>query len=135
MVEVKEGSKTRIVSSCVYPIKDGLEVMTDSDKIRAIRKNIILLLLLKTPNNDYIKSLAEEYGVRAPERYMDSSLQENCILCGLCVKACEKLGTSSHIFVNRERARSFTPLMMPSRLHRLWCLCRCLPYQGNKDDR
>lgn len=116
MVEVKEGSKTRIVSSCVYPIKDGLEVMTDSDKIRAIRKNIILLLLLKTPNNDYIKSLAEEYGVRAPERYMDSSLQENCILCGLCVKACEKLGTSAISLVNRGTSKKVsTPYDDPSK--------------------
>lgn len=101
MVEVREGKKTKIVSSCVYPIKDGLEVVTDSEKIIAIRKNIILLLLLKTPNNKYIKSLAEKYGVKAPIRYVDADVNENCILCGLCVIACEKMGTSAISLINR----------------------------------
>ena len=44
MVEVKEGKRTKVVSSCVYPIRDGLEVVTDSEKIMDMRKNIILLL-------------------------------------------------------------------------------------------
>ena len=63
MVEVKEGKKTKIVSSCVFPIKDGIEVSTNSESIIKMRKNIILLLLLRTPNNEYIKKLAKEYNV------------------------------------------------------------------------
>ena len=101
MVEVKEGKRTKVVSSCVYPIRDGLEVVTDSEKIMDMRKNIILLLLMKTPNNEYIKSLAEEYGVKAPVRYIDVDDKENCILCGLCVKACERIGTSAISLINR----------------------------------
>lgn len=116
MVEVKEGNKTKIVSSCVYPIRDGLEVVTDTEKIIAIRKNIILLLLLKTPNNEYIKSLAEEYSVKAPYRYVDNNIKENCILCGLCVKACENLGTSAISFVNRGTTKKVsTPYDDPSK--------------------
>jgi NADH dehydrogenase/NADH:ubiquinone oxidoreductase subunit G len=116
MVEVREGKKTKIVSSCVYPIRDGLEVVTNSEKIIAIRKNIILLLLLKTPNNDYIKSLAEEYGVKAPNRYVDHKVKENCILCGLCVKACEKMGTSAISLINRGTTKKVsTPYDDPSK--------------------
>ncbi|MDD4378184.1 MAG: 2Fe-2S iron-sulfur cluster-binding protein [Eubacteriales bacterium] len=116
MVEVKEGNKTKIVSSCVYPIRDGLEVVTDTEKIIAIRKNIILLLLLKTPNNEYIKSLAEEYSVKAPYRYVDNNIKENCILCGLCIKACENLGTSAISFVNRGTTKKVsTPYDDPSK--------------------
>ena len=116
MVEVREGKKTKIVSSCVYPIRDGLEVVTNSEKIIAIRKNIILLLLLKTPNNDYIKSLAEEYGVKAPDRYVDYKVKENCILCGLCVKACEKMGTSAISLINRGATKKVsTPYDDPSK--------------------
>ncbi|HHY99956.1 MAG TPA: 2Fe-2S iron-sulfur cluster-binding protein [Sedimentibacter sp.] len=116
MVEAREGNKTKIVSACVYPIHDGLEVNTDSEKIRAMRKNIILLLLLKTPNNEYIKKLAEEYDVKAPERYMDFSINENCILCGLCVKACEKMGTSAISLVNRGTGKKVsTPFDDPSK--------------------
>lgn len=116
MVEIIEGKKTKIVSSCVYPIWDGLEVITDSDRIIAIRKNIILLLLLKTPNNEYINYLAKEYGVKAPERYIDYETKENCILCGLCVKACEKMGTSAISLVNRGTTKKVsTPFDDPSK--------------------
>lgn len=116
MVEVREGKKTKIVSSCVYPIKDGLEVITNSEKIIAIRKDIILLLLLKTPNNDYIKSLAEDYGVKVPDRYVDYEVKENCILCGLCVKACEKMGTSAISLINRGTTKKVsTPYDDPSK--------------------
>lgn len=101
MVEVTEKNKTKVVSSCVFPIKEGIEVATNSDNIFKMRKNIILLLLLKTPNNEYINHLAEEYGIRAPRRYIDYMDNENCILCGLCVKACEKMGTSAISLVNR----------------------------------
>lgn len=116
MVEVKEGNKTKIVSSCVYPIRDDLEVVTDSEKLIAMRKNIILLLLLKTPNNEYIKHLAEEYAVKIPERYIDYDVDENCILCGLCVKACEKMGTSAISLVNRGTTKKVsTPYDDPSK--------------------
>ncbi|MDW5299316.1 MAG: 2Fe-2S iron-sulfur cluster-binding protein [Sedimentibacter sp.] len=116
IVEVKEGKKTKVVSSCVYPIKDGLEVVTNSDKIIKMRKDIILLLLMKTPNNEYIKNLASEYGITAPSRYVDLNNNENCILCGLCVKACEKMGTSAISFVNRGTSkRVSTPYDDPSK--------------------
>ncbi|MGD9569398.1 MAG: 2Fe-2S iron-sulfur cluster-binding protein [Sedimentibacter sp.] len=101
MVEVTEKNKTKVVSSCVYPIKDGIEVTTNSDSILKMRKNIILLLLIKTPNNEYIQHLAEDYNIQPPKRYIDWLNNENCILCGLCVKACEIMGTSAISLVNR----------------------------------
>jgi NADH dehydrogenase/NADH:ubiquinone oxidoreductase subunit G len=101
MVEVTERNKTKVVSSCVFPIKEGIEVTTTTESIIKMRKNIILLLLLKTPNNEFIKKLAENYSITAPKRYVNNTSDENCILCGLCVKACEKMGTSAISLVNR----------------------------------
>lgn len=101
MVEVKENNKIKTVSSCVYPIKDGIEVFTDTENIRKLRKDIILLLLLKAPNNDYINKLAQNYEIIAPQKYIDNQSSENCILCGLCVKACERMGTNAISLVNR----------------------------------
>jgi NADH dehydrogenase/NADH:ubiquinone oxidoreductase subunit G len=101
MVEIKEGSRSRVVSSCVYPIKEGIEVIINSPRIINLRKNIVMLLLLRTPNNEYIKRLAEEYEVIAPDRYLNNKDIEDCILCGLCVKACEKIGTNAISMVNR----------------------------------
>lgn len=106
MVEVKEGSRTKVVSSCVYPIKEGIEVNTNTEKIVRIRKNIIILLLLRTPNNFYIQTLAREYGVEVPQRYLDKNKTENCILCGLCVKACEKIRTNAISMVDQEGRRT-----------------------------
>ncbi len=101
MVEVTEGTKTKVVSSCVFPIKDGIEVSTNTEPIIKMRKDIILLLLLRTSNNEYIKSLAEKYNVVPPTRFVAVNSKENCILCGLCVKACESMGTSAISLVNR----------------------------------
>ena len=101
LVEVKDSGKTKTVSSCVYPIKDGIEVFTNTEKIQKMRKDIVLLLLLRTPNNKYINELAREYNVKAPSRYININEKENCILCGLCVVACEKLGTNAISLVSR----------------------------------
>lgn len=101
MVEVKENNRTKLVSACIYPIKIGIEIKTSTEKIINMRKNIVMLLLLRTPNNEYIKQLADEYGIKAPERYLSLKSDENCILCGLCVKACESMGTSAISMVQR----------------------------------
>ncbi len=101
MVEVKEENKVKTVSSCVYPIREGIEVFTDTENLRNLRKNIILLMLIKAPNNEYINKLALDYEIIIPQKYIDISNTENCILCGLCVKACEKMGTNAISLVNR----------------------------------
>ena len=114
LVEVLERGRKKVVSSCVYPLSDGIEVNTSSDKIRKLRKDIVFLLLLKTPNNDYIKNLAEEYGVTKIDRY-ENKEEEDCILCGLCVKACEKLGTNAISLVSRGTTKKVsTPFDDPS---------------------
>lgn len=114
LVEVTDRGRTKVVSSCVYPLKDGIEVNTSTDKIRKMRKDIVLLLLLRTPNNEYIKNLADEYGVTKIERY-ENREEEDCILCGLCVMACEKLGTNAISLVNRGTTKKVsTPFDDPS---------------------
>lgn len=106
LVEVKDNGRSKTVSSCVYPIKDGIEVFTNSEKISKMRKDIVLLLLLRTPNNVYINKLAREYNVQAPSRYLKLDDKENCILCGLCIVACEKMGTNAISLVSRGTSKS-----------------------------
>ncbi len=101
MVEVNESNKPKLVSACIYSVKENLEVKTTTEKIYKIRQDIILLLLLRTPNNEYIRQLADEYNVKPPKRYLSSNLNENCILCGLCVKACASMGTNAISMVQR----------------------------------
>lgn len=100
IVEVVEGSRRRVVTSCLYPVTREIEVFTSTEKIKKMRKTIIMLLSSRAPQNDYIKRMREEYGVRPTSRFKGDN-NEQCILCGLCVKACEAIGTNAIAAVNR----------------------------------
>ncbi len=100
-VEVSEdgGSKFRFVAACLYPVKEGLVVKTDTERVRKLRKGIIELLLARCPNVKRIQELAEEYGVEKPRFVLGD---QDCILCGLCVRACQEIiGKSAISLVNR----------------------------------
>jgi NADH dehydrogenase/NADH:ubiquinone oxidoreductase subunit G len=100
IVEVVERGRSRVVTSCVYPVAGEIEVATDTEKIRSLRKTLLMLLLARTPQNETIKKLAREYGVTEVARF-ESDPQEECILCNLCVRACEQLGAGAIYAVNR----------------------------------
>ncbi len=98
-VEVTEGDRTRFVAACLYPVKEGLIVKTNTEKVRKLRKGIIELLLARCPNVKAIQELAEEYGVEKPRFVLGD---QDCILCGLCVRACQEIiGKSAISLVNR----------------------------------
>ena len=105
VVEVREKGKKRwrVVTSCLYPAKEGLEVRTDTEKIARLRRFLVELLLARSPNAPYVKELAARYGVR---KARFSELDDNCILCGLCVRACaEVVGANAIGFAQRGIAR------------------------------
>ncbi|MFY9140578.1 MAG: 2Fe-2S iron-sulfur cluster-binding protein [Thermacetogeniaceae bacterium] len=89
MVEVKDGEQKRLVASCTYPITGEIEVQTNTPELQEIRRNIITLLYRRAPNSDFMKKLYQEYVCPAVE-VVDPA--EKCIMCRLCVKACEKVG-------------------------------------------
>lgn len=100
IVEVEEGGRKKVVTSCVFPVTGEMEVFTNSEKIQRMRKNIIRLLSARAPNNEFIKKLRQEYGL-LPETRFSGDDKENCILCGLCVRACDETGISAISTVNR----------------------------------
>jgi bidirectional [NiFe] hydrogenase diaphorase subunit len=100
-VEVSEdgGNRFKFVAACLYPAKEGLIVKTQTDKIKKLRKGIIELLLARCPNVKRIQELADEYGVDKPRFVLGD---QDCILCGLCVRACQEIiGKSAISLVNR----------------------------------
>ncbi|RLC29740.1 MAG: hypothetical protein DRH37_06885 [Deltaproteobacteria bacterium] len=92
MVEIFDGRKTRFVTACNYPIWEGMEVHTDTQAVQDIRRLIVELLLARCPNVPVIKELAERYGIDTPRFEKEDN---DCILCGLCVRICEKVGNSA----------------------------------------
>jgi NADH dehydrogenase/NADH:ubiquinone oxidoreductase subunit G len=100
-VEVSEdgGKSFRFVASCLYPVKEGIIVKTKTEKVKKLRKGIIELLLARCPSAKAVQELADEYGVEKPRFAMGDN---ECILCGLCVRACQEIiGQSAISLVNR----------------------------------
>jgi heterodisulfide reductase subunit A len=88
MVEVRHGRRTRVMASCVTPVADGMSVRTDTPRIREIRKVVLTLLLARCPEVEVIREMARRHGVRqTPFPAGD----EDCFLCGMCVRACEEI--------------------------------------------
>jgi bidirectional [NiFe] hydrogenase diaphorase subunit len=87
VVEIGEGPKARLVSSCTYPAEDGLKVRTSSRRVMRARAMVIELLLASCPQSKAIQDLASKYEIRQ-QRFRQE--YEDCILCGRCVRMCEE---------------------------------------------
>ena len=115
MVEVK-GARS-LVSACVFPVNEGMEIFTNSERVRKSRKTT-LELILSTHNreclscvrsgNCELQALCLEYGVDNPGRFdgaepeygFDASMphmvrdNSKCVLCRRCVAACANQAVS-----------------------------------------
>jgi bidirectional [NiFe] hydrogenase diaphorase subunit len=116
VVEAKDGDRTSVVVSCVYPAKENVEIRTDTDRVRNVRRWILEMLLAECPASNEIAKLASEYGVKAT-RFEIENPEEQCILCGLCVRVCEEVvGVKAISFGSRGvRKHIATPYMVPNR--------------------
>jgi len=112
-VETTDGGRTTLQASCCYPVKEGLEVKTDTPAVVQGRKLLFQLLLARCPDVPAIRRLAEDWGVHdtpfAPKH-------EECVLCGLCVRACARLmGAEAIAFSGRGVSRKVgAPFNFPS---------------------
>ncbi|MBN1442344.1 MAG: FAD-dependent oxidoreductase [Planctomycetes bacterium] len=99
VVEVEDSRGTKIQASCVYPASDGLVVKTDSERVRRCRKVMVEFLLARCPDSPAIQRLAGKLGIEEP-RFRKKN--EDCILCGLCVRVCqERMGPGAVNFILR----------------------------------
>ena len=110
MVEVK-GART-LVAACVYPVADGMEVFTNTQKVRDSRKMTLELILSNHRKdcltcvrnlNCELQTLATEFCVDGV-RFVDDELQpqiecstlsvvrdnSKCVLCRRCTAVCKE---------------------------------------------
>jgi len=87
VVEVGEGPRAKLVSSCTYPAQEGLKVRTASERVLRARRMVIELLLASCPQSKIIQDIASAHDVRR-QRFKQE--YEDCIMCGLCVRMCEE---------------------------------------------
>jgi heterodisulfide reductase subunit A len=113
LVEIVDSGKSTLRTSCNYLVREGLQVRTNSPQVIKARKMVMELLLARCSNVKQIRELAEKIEVREPRFKI---AKEDCILCGLCVRACtEAVGKSVINFVSRGEKREVTvPFDEPS---------------------
>lgn len=115
VVEVVQGDWSKIVISCMYPVAEGIEILTESERVKNVRRWILEMLLAECPGSPEIRKLAAEYGVSAT-RFKPHDAQEQCILCGLCVRVCkEVVGVNAISTVGRGVHKKIgSPYMVPA---------------------
>ncbi|NCA66451.1 MAG: 2Fe-2S iron-sulfur cluster binding domain-containing protein [Clostridia bacterium] len=124
VVEVK-GARS-LVASCVFPVSEGMEVVTNSNKVLDSRKTTLELLLSDHDKNCLgcvrsqsceLQELSNEYNCN-PQRFSGKAIDypldlstpylirdnNKCILCRRCIAACDKYQSVSVIGAN---ARGF----------------------------
>ncbi len=117
VVEIK-GARN-LQAACVYPVAEGLEVLTNTPKVRKARKNTLELILSNHERtcltcvrnrNCELQKLSEDLGVTEIaydgvrntyelDNLSPSIVRDNnkCVLCRRCVSACKDIQTVSVI--------------------------------------
>jgi NADH dehydrogenase/NADH:ubiquinone oxidoreductase subunit G len=106
-VEISNNGWKRIVTSCQYPVRPGLEVWTESERVRAQRQTILSLLAARCPDVEEIRKMGERYGEITP--YKTFNAEERCILCYLCTRTCAAVGPEAISAVGRGEAKEISP--------------------------
>lgn len=90
MVELREGERSKLVASCIYPVKEGIQIHTDTERVQNVRRWIFEMLLAHCPASTEIRELAKKYDV-VSTRFPVTDPDEDCMVCGLCTRACEEI--------------------------------------------
>ncbi|MBU2513142.1 (2Fe-2S)-binding protein [bacterium] len=88
LVEITHGKRTRQVASCIYEITEGLEVKTDTERVKNVRKLVVELMLARNPKHPAIRKIASKVGVEKTRFAVEI---KGCILCGMCIRTCREV--------------------------------------------
>ena len=106
VVEIGERDRSKLVVSCIHPVKEGLNVRTHSPRVVKARKMLVELLVARCPTSKVLQDLAASLGV---DKVRFKPKYDNCILCGLCVRMCkEQMDAEAIGFVSRGVKRKIT---------------------------
>lgn len=109
VVEIKAGGRPGLIASCALPVADGLVIETDSRRVQERRKVLMQLLLAQTPDSPVIRELAERIGVITTPFEKSHKETADCVLCGLCVRVCQQIGSYAIGFARRGWRRQVMP--------------------------
>jgi DNA-binding response OmpR family regulator/NAD-dependent dihydropyrimidine dehydrogenase PreA subunit len=87
-VEIIKNNRSRLVTSCVYQVEEGLKVLTESEPVIKIRKMLLEMMWSRAPGVKAIRDLGIKYGINKDRFSIEPTY---CILCGLCVRYCREV--------------------------------------------
>jgi len=107
IVEHVVNGRSKVTTSCTLLVQEGMVIRSNTEKIKKLRRNIAELLVAQAPNSRAIQDIAVRCGVKEV-RYPFRN--ENCVLCGRCVRVCSELfGAKAIGFVGRGKDRRVEP--------------------------
>jgi len=114
VVEITQKNRTRVVTSCNYQAQEGMKVETHTDRLVAMRKTIIKLIMGRSPNVKIVRELAAAMGIEKTPFTIEN---EKCILCGLCAHVCsEYIGAHAITFTGHGTSKFVSaPLCVSSK--------------------
>ncbi len=118
VVEVTQKGRTKLTASCSLPVKEGMQISTNSPKVDRSRKTLMELYLARCPTSEHIKELASKLGVKKSRFKTYIEPDNKCILCGLCVRVCDQVMQVGALgFAHRGADRKIsTPFEEPSQV-------------------
>ncbi len=87
-VEVIMDGTSNLTTACDYPVEEGLKVRTNSETVVQAQRLAVELLMAQRPHSDKIQKLAQKLGIEEPRFTLK---ERECILCDLCVRACQEI--------------------------------------------
>lgn len=126
------------VAACSTPAIEGMEVLTESDRLTRLRRETLRLILANHPNDCMccekagrctLQELAYQFGVVPPAnapRYDDLPVQDDnrdilidvnkCVRCGRCIAVCRDLVKRDAIVMRTPDGQDETRLMPEGRI-------------------
>ncbi|MCL5960374.1 MAG: molybdopterin-dependent oxidoreductase [Chloroflexi bacterium] len=117
------GRSTDLFASCATPVRDGMQVFTQTPRVQEARRILLDMFLIDHPLEcptcdksgdcrlqDYTYAYAKDEHYSRPKRFKKLEhlspvidiKRDRCVLCGLCVRVCDEIiGAKALAFANR----------------------------------
>jgi formate dehydrogenase alpha subunit len=125
VVELIRGRWRSLVAACVYPVREGMVIETDTAQVFKARKTILELILSDHPldcmtcnsaGNCELQDLAYQHGIQEsaysgqthiypldsdPNQYIHWDMNK-CVMCRRCIRACSEV-QCAHVLTKADR--------------------------------